>query len=119
MALEWHKIISFYEKQTTEQAKSLLLLLKELAKSDFIENLYYFNSHDTLCITLYETERWKEYPFFLTIKGRDSARIIIERIRFTQEDDIAIKETKSVSVSLAKSAKICMDMIEELRSEKG
>jgi hypothetical protein len=120
--IDWKELIDFYDEFSSQENYKEIEGMKKfvilLVKNRNLQNLHYFTSHETLCITKFKTHPdWFDKPL-VTIDinwGADEQyKYKFSLVKRQEEDNVLREFAESEFCSFDKSLKVFDEMIEKL-----
>ena len=120
---DWKELIKFYEsfeeQETWKELEWMRKFVLHLFESRNLQDLNYFTSHETLCVTIFKTYlEWHDKPF-VTIDinwGADEQyKYKFSLVKRKELSNVMRESTESVFCSFDNSLEIFDEMIEKLK----
>ena len=120
---DWKELIKFYEsfeeQETWKELEWMRKFVLHLFESRNLQDLNYFTSHKTLCVTIFKTYlEWHDKPF-VTIDinwGADEQyKYKFSLVKRKELSNVMRESTESVFCSFDNSLEIFDEMIEKLK----
>ncbi len=120
---DWKELIKFYQsfedRETWKEIEWMKKFVLHLIKSRNLQDVNYFTSHETLCVTIFRTYLEQRDKPFVTIDinwGADLQYIYkFSLVKRKQLNDVMRESTESVFCSFDRSLEIFDEMIKTLK----
>ncbi len=108
---DWKELIKFYESfenhETWKELEWMKKFVSHLIENRNLQNLHYFTSHETLCLTIFKTYlEWSVKPF-VTVSinwgANEQYKYKFSLIKRNEQNNVMREATESVFCSFDKS----------------
>lgn len=119
---DWRELIAFYKSFEVHESWKKLEWMKKfvghLIENRNLQNLNYFTSHETLCVTKFKTYlEWRDKPFVtvdINWGANEQYKYKFSLIKRREQENVMRESTESIFSSFDKSLKIFDEIIEKL-----